>query len=91
VYAGLLFFGLLYAPIDFIASIVLGVISRKHEYQADQFAAQTTGDANSLVTALKKMSVHNLSNLTPHPVHVFLHHSHPPVLARIRAMAEAKS
>ena len=88
VYAGLLFFGFLYSPISSLLSIALNIFSRRNEYQADHFALQTTGEAESMISALKKLSVHNLSNLTPHPLHVFLNYSHPPVLARIKALHE---
>jgi len=86
VYAGLIFFGMLYSPIDFFTGLIFQAISRKHEYQADRFAAETTGTSINLVSALKKLSVNNLSNLTPHPVYVFLNYSHPPVLERIKAL-----
>ncbi len=86
VYAGLLFFGLLYSPIEMILSVMMQVFSRKHEYEADRYAADTTGDPEHMVSVLKKLSVDNLSNLTPHPFHVFLNYSHPPVLERIRAI-----
>lgn len=87
VYAGMLFFAMLYAPIDFFVSILMQLRSRKNETAADQFAAETTKDPGSMVTALKKLSVHNLSNLTPHPFYVFLNYSHPPVLQRIQALS----
>ena len=86
VYAGMIFFAMLYAPIDFFVAIFLQVLSRKNETAADQFAAQTTKDPLSMVAALKKLSVHNLSNLTPHPFYVFLNYSHPPVLKRIQML-----
>jgi STE24 endopeptidase len=86
IYAGLIFFGMLYSPIDLFISILFQVSSRKDEYAADQFAARTTGDGSALIRALKKLSAHNLSNLTPHPFYVFLNYSHPPVLERIRAL-----
>ncbi|NJB69175.1 STE24 endopeptidase [Desulfobaculum xiamenense] len=85
-YAGLVFFLLLFAPVSMVLSVGQNVISRRHEYEADRFAAQTTGRPEALVSALRCLSVDNLSNLTPHPAHVFLNHSHPPVLARIRAL-----
>jgi STE24 endopeptidase len=84
VYAGLIFFGMLYSPIEMILSIFMSRVSRKHEYEADRFAVRTTEKAESFITALKKLSVHNLSNLTPHPVYVFLNYSHPPILKRIK-------
>ena len=87
VYAGLLFFAMLYAPLDFLIGILTQIRSRKNETIADQFAAETTGDPGSMVDALKKLSVHNLSNLTPHPFYVFLNYSHPPVLKRIQHLS----
>ncbi|MFC1865755.1 M48 family metallopeptidase [Chloroflexota bacterium] len=91
IYTGLLFFGLLYTPIELILSIVMQMFSRKHEYQADRFAAETMDDPHSLIDALKKLSATNLSNLTPHPFYVFLNYSHPPLLQRIRAIQGIKS
>jgi len=84
IYAGLLFFGMLYSPIEMLLSIIMNIISRKNEYQADKFAVDNTGEKESMVSALKKLSKDNLSNLTPHPLNVFLNYSHPPVLHRIR-------
>jgi STE24 endopeptidase len=86
IYAGMIFFAMLYAPIDFFVGILMQVLSRKNETVADRFAAETTKDPVSMVDALKKLSVHNLSNLTPHPFYVFLNYSHPPVLKRIQSL-----
>ncbi len=86
VYGGLVFFGMLYAPIVFFLSLINSAVSRKNEYEADKFAVTTTGFSKPMVEALKKLSVNNLSNLVPHPFYVFLHYSHPPVLERIRAI-----
>ncbi len=60
------------------------IYSRKNEYEADRFAVETTGNPQSMANALKKLSVNNLSNLTPHPLYVFLNYSHPPVLDRLK-------
>lgn len=86
VYAGLVFFGLLFTPIELVLSVVVNLWSRRYEFEADAFAARTTGDPGPLITALKKLSSDSLSNLTPHPLYVVLHHSHPPVLERIAAL-----
>jgi STE24 endopeptidase len=86
IYAGLLFFGLLYTPIELGLSIVMQIVSRKNEYEADRFAAETIDEPGNLTDALKKLSATNLSNLTPHPFYVFLNYSHPPLLQRIRAI-----
>jgi STE24 endopeptidase len=86
VYAGLLFFGLLYTPIELVLSIIMQMVSRKHEYEADRFASDTLGEPLNLIDALKKLSSTNLSNLTSHPFYVFLNYSHPPLLQRIQAI-----
>lgn len=89
VHAGLVLFGLVYAPVGFITGILGMLLSRRHEYAADRFAVETSGRGEALVSALQKLSVNNLANLAPHPLYVFLNHSHPPVLSRIRAIRGA--
>ncbi len=88
VYAGLLFFGLLFIPVRLALSIPSNILSRRNEFEADRFAAETTGSGEPLVAALKKLSSDSLSNLTPHPLGVFLYDSHPPVLKRISALRQ---
>lgn len=88
IYTGLLFFGMLYTPIELLLSLGMNIMSRRHEYQADRFAAETTGEPHSLIEALKKLSSDNLSNLTPHPFYVFLNYSHPPLLQRLHAIEQ---
>ena len=87
VYAGMIFFSLLFSPIDFVTNIFMNILSRKHEFEADRFAAETTKNSTALIDALKKLSVNNLSNLCPHAFYVFLNYSHPPVLKRIEALS----
>ncbi len=86
IYASLFFFAFLYTPINLLISIFSKILSRKHEYEADLYASTTYGKSESMISALKKLTVDNLSNLTPHPLNVFLNYSHPPVLERIQAM-----
>jgi STE24 endopeptidase len=85
-YAGLVFFGLLYTPVELVLSLLLNLLSRHNEYQADRFAAQTIPKPEMMTSALKTLAAHNLSNLRPHPFHVFLNYSHPPLLERVRAI-----
>lgn len=82
---GLVAFGILYTPISFFINIITNYISRKHEYQADHFAAQFDL-GKPLVSALIKLSEKNLSNLTPHPLYVFFHYSHPTLLQRLNKL-----
>jgi len=86
IYTGLIFFGLLYTPIELVLSILLNMLSRKNEADADRFAVQTTPEPHILGDALKKLAANNLSNLTPHPLYVFLYYSHPPLLQRTEAI-----
>jgi STE24 endopeptidase len=86
VYSGILFFGLLYTPLEMVLSLAMQALSRKNEYEADRFAADTIEHPQDLTEALKKLYADNLSNFTPHPFYVFLNYSHPPLLQRIRAI-----
>ena len=91
VYASFVFFGLLLTPVDLILSMYVNRSSRKHEFEADAFAATTTGHGKDLISALKKLSADSLANLTPHPLDVFLHYSHPPVIQRIAMLQQISS
>lgn len=84
-HAALLSFALLYSPISELTGLVMNYVSRRFEFQADRFARETF-DAEPLIGSLRKLSRKNLSNLTPHPAYVFVHYSHPPLAARIRAL-----
>jgi STE24 endopeptidase len=86
IYGSLVFFSLFYTPVSRILSLYGLYLSRKYEFEADAFARATYGHSDALVSALKKLSVENLSNLTPHPLKVFVDYTHPPVLERIKAL-----
>jgi STE24 endopeptidase len=86
---GIIAFGLLYSPISTILGIAGNAMSRKHEYQADSFAARNY-KPEPLQDALKKLSVNNLSNLRPHPLHVFINYSHPTLLQRLEHLEKFK-
>lgn len=82
---GLIAFGILYSPLSFIMGIFMNMISRRNEYQADAYASKF-GYAIELVSGLKKLSVKNLSNLTPHPLFIFFNYSHPTLLQRLERL-----
>ncbi len=85
----LIMFTVLLTPISLIIGILTSYISRKHEYQADNFAA-VNYDADSMESALKVLAKENFSNLTPHPLYVKMYYSHPPTADRIRAIRKVK-
>jgi STE24 endopeptidase len=80
---GLVAFGILYSPISEITGLCINFMSRKFEYQADNYAKETF-HKKALITSLKKLSKNSLSNLTPHPAYVFAHYSHPTLFNRIK-------
>jgi STE24 endopeptidase len=82
---GLIAFGILYSPLSALIGIGMNMLSRKNEYEADAFAAEHF-NGEALASALKKLSVNNLSNLRPHPAYVFFHYSHPTLLQRLEAL-----
>jgi STE24 endopeptidase len=86
IYAGLIFFGMLYTPIEFVLAILLNMLSRKNEADADRFAVLTGPEPAALGDALRKLAANNLSNLTPHPFYAFLYYSHPPLLERTESI-----
>ena len=82
---GLIAFGIIFSPVSLILGLGSSILSRKNEFQADAFAAAHS-DPEKLGSALIKLSVKNLSNLTPHPAYVFFHYSHPPLLERLKKL-----
>lgn len=85
VHMALMAFGVIYSPFSTIVGLIMNYLSRKNEYEADNFAKQYNY-ANQLISALKKLSSNSLNNLTPHPAYVFFHYSHPTLLQRMRAL-----
>ena len=87
---GLIGFSLLYSPISIFTGVLMNILSRKNEFEADNYA-KSTYNGEHLSTALKKLSADNLSNLYPHPLYVFIHYSHPPLIKRLNALSNYKN
>jgi STE24 endopeptidase len=94
VYASLIFIAFLYSPLSRFLSLLMNALSRKAEFEADRYSVETFGKPETLISALKKLSIDNLSNLNPHPLRVIFDYTHPPIMKRIQAlrqMAQAPS
>jgi STE24 endopeptidase len=87
IHLNILAFGILYSPISHVLGLVMNLLSRKHEYEADAYASMHY-DGKPLIEGLKRLSGEHLSNLTPHPAYVFVHYSHPTLLQRVRAISK---
>jgi STE24 endopeptidase len=85
-YVGLVLYLVAIRPLAAILDILANYLSRRDEFEADRFAAQALGDPNPLIAALKRLSKDSLSNLSPHPLLVSLHFTHPPVVERVLAL-----
>lgn len=85
IHLNLIAFGILFSPISGITGLLMSMLSRKNEFEADAYAKETF-DGKALSNALKRLSVDSLSNLYPHPAYVFFHYSHPPLLQRLEAL-----
>ncbi|CAJ1329505.1 unnamed protein product [Effrenium voratum] len=89
VYLGVVFFSIIWEPVDFPLSVLMQLLSRSHEYQADRFSVRAGRENSRLLgEALKKLMKKSKVNLTPHPFHVFLNNSHPPLDTRLQAIRD---
>jgi STE24 endopeptidase len=87
-HAALVLFSLLSGAVTFYLGPLMNLLSRKHEYEADRFAALTLRDGKPMEEALINLTVKNLSNLTPHPWYSAYHYSHPTPVERISAIRQ---
>jgi len=88
-HAALLLFLLAVPPFALFLTPLTSIWSRRHEFEADAFAARTA-DARELVSALVKLYRDNASTLTPDPVYSAFYYSHPPALTRIARLQHSR-
>lgn len=79
---------LISGPFTFFLGPITNHMSRKHEFEADNYAAELTGKSDDLISALLGLSKDNLSNLTPNSAYSAFHYSHPPVTERVKKLKE---
>lgn len=85
-HVGLVLFMILLEPVSRLLGIALNAWSRRHEYEADSYAVEVTGQSQPLADALRKMTADHLSHPTPSKLRIALDYSHPPLIDRLRAM-----
>lgn len=90
IHVGLTLFFLFSSVFMFPITPLFTKLSRKNEYEADEFAVKTTRQKQHLTTALVKLTKENLGNLTPHPWYSAYHYSHPTTLERVKAIDAVK-
>ena len=91
VHAGFALFGLLFSPLELLLGIGLRWLSRRWEFEADRFAAETTGSPAPLLATLEKLAASGLNHPAPHPLLVLLTSSHPPLGPRLAALRRLPS
>ena len=87
-FAKVVVLGFIGSIVSFPFSPLFNILSRRHENEADKYSYELTGNSESMISALVKLSKDNLSNLHPHPLYALFHYSHPPALERIRRIRE---
>ncbi len=91
IHVGLVLFMILLEPVSQLLSVILNAWSRKHEFEADAYAVEHTGDGTPLAMALTKMTADHLSHPSPGRLTVWLDYSHPPLLERLKAIHASKA
>jgi STE24 endopeptidase len=88
---GLVVFGVLYQPVSVLTGLLSHALSRKHEFEADAYAAESIGTPEPLAAGLKRLTTDHLSHPNPHPLTVALHYTHPPLAERLMALTARAS
>lgn len=84
----LILFSIISQPLNIVLGLYTNYLSRKAEYKADAFSKKYL-DRRHMISALKVLARENFSNLSPHPLYVSLHYSHPTISQRVEALREA--
>ncbi|KAJ2057966.1 zinc metalloprotease [Coemansia sp. S146] len=82
---GFTFFQYLYQPLDSLLTFASNVMSRKHEFEADEFSKKL-GYGKELASSLIKLQIENKGNMNPDPLYSAYHYSHPPLIERLNAI-----
>jgi len=80
---------MLFMPVlGFIMMPIMGIVSRHNEYEADRMGSELGGEAGAieLANALQKLVTENKSFPLSHPLYIFFHYTHPPVLERLKEL-----
>jgi len=88
-HVGLVLFSILLEPVSKLLGVLANAWSRRHEFEADAYAAKVTGNGAALGEALKKMTTDHLSHPSPAALRVWLDYSHPPLVQRLEALRNA--
>jgi STE24 endopeptidase len=83
---GLVLFSILLEPVSRLLGVMANAWSRRHEFEADAYAAEVTGGGAALGAALQRLSADHLSHPSPGKLRVWLDYSHPPLIERLRAL-----
>jgi len=90
-YVGFFLIECLASPIGYFVQPLESAISRRFEWEADDYSLRLMGTPEPICGALKRLASDNLSNLLPHPVYAWFYYSHPPLIDRLSRLQEVKT
>jgi STE24 endopeptidase len=82
-YVGLFLLSVFWQKAGFFVKPLYMALSRRFEWEADQFAARLLRTSEPMIASFKRLAADNLANLTPHPFYVWFHYSHPTLVERV--------
>jgi STE24 endopeptidase len=90
-YVGFFLIESLASPLGYFVQPLESAISRRFEWEADDYSLRLMGTPEPICGALKRLASDNLSNLLPHPVYAWFYYSHPPLIDRLSRLQEVKT